>query len=163
MAPSGHRKGQIDRGKVEESGTRAYFHAVEGPVTFIIGFLLTLVVSAQIFPNSTPGRWLARLRVGRWRRVIPVTIVFLGVSLLLLAAPELLPLAVGLDVSLIADILIVATAVVVQLNLRRVRYYVRRGAVIAGRSLRAIRRRRAARAEGFKVKSVRSRGTTKEL
>ncbi|WP_155913879.1 hypothetical protein [Asticcacaulis sp. AC466] len=108
----------------------------------ILIFMLALVVGAHVFPNSAPGRWLRDLTTGGWRRVVPVAIVLLGLTLLMSAAPELWPLAAGLDVSLIADILMAATVVLVQLNLRRVRSVVRRAAGMVTRTLRAMRRPR---------------------
>lgn len=111
----------------------------------LVGLLLALLVGAQLFPNSTPGRLLRDLTTGRWRHIVPFAIVLLGLGLLLMAAPELTPLALGLDVSLMADLLLAATAVLVSFNLRRARYLVRRTAHIVTRTLRALRRPRQTR------------------
>jgi hypothetical protein len=111
----------------------------------LIGFGLALLVGAQLFPHSTPGRLLKKVTTGRWRRVLPFAVVLLALGLLLLAAPELTPLALGLDLSLMADLLLAATAVLVSFNLRRVRHLVRRTRLIATRTLRALRRPRQGR------------------
>ncbi len=109
----------------------------------LIGFALALLVGAQRFPDSTPGRLLQKLGTGGWRRAIPFAIVLLALGLLLMAAPELTPLALGLDISLMADLLLAATAVLVSFNLRRVRHIVRRAVLFATRTLRRPRQTRS--------------------
>ncbi len=110
----------------------------------LAGFVLALLVGAQLFPESTPGRLLRRLATDRWRRVIPLAIVVVALGLLLMAAPELTPLALGLDVSLMADLLLAATAVMVSFNVRRARDIVRRVAIFTKRVLRRSRQTRSA-------------------
>ena len=109
----------------------------------LIGFLLALLVGAQLFPGSTPGRLLRQATTGRWRRVVPLAVVVLALGLLLMAAPELTPLALGLDVSLMADLLLAATAVLVSFNVRRARDVVRRVAIFTRRVLRRPRQTRS--------------------
>lgn len=116
----------------------------------LVGLLLALLVGAQLFPNSTPGRRLRQFTTGRWRRVVPFAIVLLGLGLLLMAAPELTPLALGLDVSLMADLLLAATAVLVSFNIRRVRYLVRRMTVFIARTLRTRHRSRQSRSPAMR-------------
>ncbi len=111
----------------------------------LIGFMLALLIGAQLFPNSTPGRLLRKLGAGRWRRAVPFAVVLLALGLLLMAAPELAPVALGLDVSLMADLLLAATAVLVSFNLRRVRYLVRRITLTLTRLLNRPRQSRSPR------------------
>ena len=119
--------------------------------------LVALIVTARFCPDTPlgrlildvvvdgPSRWLAE---PDWKKALPYAVVAIGVGLLMLVAPELAPLAAGLDLSLMADILLVGVLAAPQLNLRRVRIvgqYIRRGAVRIIRRAMRLRRRRSIR------------------
>jgi len=107
--------------------------------------LAALVAGAYLYPASYIGGLMRNLACGRWRKAVPLAIVCLGLAIWLVAAPELLPLVAGLDMSLLADLLLAASAVLVQLNIRRIRHLVRRGALLAVKGIRVLRRSRAPR------------------
>ena len=127
--------------------------------------LVVLIVTARFCPDTPLGRfildifvdgptnWLAR---PDWKKALPYALVAIGAALLMLAAPELAPLAAGLDLSFMADLLLVGVLAATQLNLRRVRVigrYVRQNVVgivrraTRSRRRRAIRRPRTARSD----------------
>lgn len=116
----------------------------------LVGSLLALLGGAQLCPNSTPGRRLRQFTTGRWRRIVPFALVLLGLGLLLMVAPELTPLALSLDVSLMADLMLAATAVLVSFNIRRVRYLVRLMTVFVTRTLRTRHRSRQTRSSAMR-------------
>jgi len=110
-------------------------------------FLVALVAIARFYPGTPIGRMMRDLVSGRWHKALPLAIVLIGLGLLLTAAPELFPLAAGLDISLMADILLAASAVLVQLNFRKLRHLLRRGAMIAPKTMRPLRHPRSRRAQ----------------
>jgi len=114
-------------------------------MTALMICLAALVAVARFYPRTPIGRMMRDLVSGRWHKALPLAVVLVGLGLLLTAAPEVLPLAAGLDISLLADIVLAASAVLVQLNIRRLRHMARRGARIAAGMIRALRRPRARR------------------
>ncbi len=110
-------------------------------------FLVALVAIARFYPQTPIGRMMRDLVCGRWHKALSLAVVLVGVGLLLSAAPELMPLAAGLDISLMADILLAASAVLVQLNFRRLRHLARRGAITAVKTMRSLRRPRNRQAQ----------------
>jgi len=120
--------------------------------------LVALIVTARFCPDAplgrlildilvdAPARWLAK---PDWKTALPYAVVAVGAALLLLATPELAPLAAGLDLSLMADLLMVGALVAAQLSLRRLRIigrYIRRGVVRPIRRATRSRRRPIRRA-----------------
>ncbi len=91
--------------------------------------LTALIATARVCPDTPlgrlildtfidgPAKWLTR---PNWRQALPYLAVIIGVALFMLAAPELAPLAAGFDVSLMADLLLATSAVLVQLGRRRI-------------------------------------------
>ncbi len=125
----------------------------------VSGFILALValiVTARFCPDTPVGRLILDSLDGsaRWlatpsgKRALPYVLVAIGVGLLMLAAPELAPLAAGLDLSFMADLLLVGVLAATQLNLRRARIigrYVCHGAIRIIRRATRSRRRRSIR------------------
>lgn len=99
----------------------AHLGVMEGTMVFLSFLVLAIYAFGRFFPDSKPGRLIRDVLAGRWRNALPYLIVVAGVVLLLLSAPELAPLAAGLDLSLMADMLLAASIVLVQLNIRRLR------------------------------------------
>ena len=129
-------------------------------VSTILMALVALIATARVCPDTPlgrlildifvggPARWLAR---PDWKKALLYALVVIGAGLLMLAAPELAPLAAGLDLSLMADMLLVGTLLATQLNLRRLRIigrYIRQAVVrlirraMRSRRWRSIRRAR---------------------
>ena len=114
--------------------------------------LAMLIVAARLCPDTPlgrlildtfvdgPAKWLAR---PNWRTALPYAVVIIGVALFMVAAPELAPLAATLDLSLLADILLVSSIVFANLAFKPVRHAGRRLMHRAARSHG--RRRRAPR------------------
>ncbi len=126
-------------------------------VSVIFLALIALIVTARACPDTCagrfildvfvdgPARWLAE---PNWKKTLPYALVATGAALLILSAPELAPLAAGLDLSLMADILLVGVLVATQLGQRRLRTigrYIRQSVIRQVRRARRARRRRSTR------------------
>jgi hypothetical protein len=113
--------------------------------------LVALIVTARFCPDTPLGRLILDLLVDspanwlskpNWKKALPYALVALGAVLVMLSAPELAPLAAGLDLSFMADLLLIGMLATTQLNLRRLR---RIGRFIRHGMIRHIRRTTRAR------------------
>jgi len=137
--------GRLGQPALAADAAHAHLGVMEGTMVFLSFLVLAIYAFGRFFPDTKPGRLIRDVLTGRWRNALPYLIVGAGIVLLLLSAPELAPLAAGLDLALMADILLAASIVIVQLNFRRIRIVARRIAHFAGRRLRAVRQKRRTR------------------
>ena len=117
----------------------------------IILALAMLIVAARFCPDTWLGRHLNTIFVDGparflvrpdWKKAVPYGVVLVGIALMMLAMPELAPLAAGLDLSLMADLILATALLVTQLSLRGVSGAWRR---LRQTALRLIRRAPRAR------------------